>query len=469
MVVPHHAGRRVIVLGLARGGLAAARALAAGGADVGVWDDAAANRDAARRAGYGLADPATEDWRRVAALVMSPGVPLTHPAPHPAVVAARAAGVTITGDIALLLRAEPEATFCAVTGTNGKSTTTALIGHVLKQAGRRVAVGGNLGIAALDLPPLGAGGVYVLELSSFQLDLVEDPGFAVALLLNIAPDHLDRHGTMEGYVAAKRRIFAGQGAGDTAVVGVDDAAAAAIAHGLRAEGARRVVTISGGDDATAEVRVAAGTLIDAIDGASAPVLDLALAATLPGRHNAQNAAACFAACRALGVARETIAAALPGYPGLPHRQELVAVIDGVAYVNDSKATNADAAARALACYDAVYWIAGGVAKAGGITALAPLFPRVAHAFLIGAAAPAFAATLDGRVPHTMAGDLAHALRMARERATAERRPGAVVLLSPACASFDQFRDFEERGDRFRSLAAALPGRRVLLAPAETAA
>lgn len=460
--VREHAGRRVLVLGLARSGLAAARALAAGGSDVAVWDDRPANREAAAAAGFAVADPADEDWSQVAALVMSPGVPLTHPAPHPAVLAARAAGVPVTGDIQLLRRACPEARICAVTGTNGKSTTTALIGHILKSAGVPVAVGGNLGIAALDLPPLGREGVYVLELSSFQLDLVEGALFDVAVLLNIAPDHLDRHGTMANYIAAKQRIFAGQDGRHTAIVGIDDAVAAAIAETPRTA---RLVRISGADAAGADIRVAGGVLTDA-DG---PVLDLAQAATLPGTHNAQNAAAAFAAARALGLDRGKIAASLPRYPGLAHRQELVAVIDGVPYVNDSKATNADAAARALACYDAVYWIAGGVPKAGGIATLAPQFGRVAHAFLIGEAAADFARTLAGRVPHTMAGDLGNALRLAQERAAAERRMGAVVLLSPACASFDQFRDFEDRGDRFRALVSALPGRRVLLAPAESAA
>ncbi|BBK35495.1 UDP-N-acetylmuramoylalanine--D-glutamate ligase [Allostella sp. ATCC 35155] len=460
--VREYAGRRVLVLGLARSGLAAARALAAGGSDVAVWDDRPANREAAAAAGFAIADPAGEDWSQVAALVMSPGVPLTHPAPHPAVLAARAAGVPVTGDIQLLRRACPEARICAVTGTNGKSTTTALIGHILKSAGVPVAVGGNLGIAALDLPPLGRDGVYVLELSSFQLDLVEDALFDVAVLLNIAPDHLDRHGTMANYIAAKQRIFAGQDHRHVAVVGIDDAVAAAIAEAPRSA---RLVRISGRDAGEADVRVAAGVLTDA----QGSILDLAQAATLPGTHNAQNAAAAFAAARALGLDRSTIAASLPRYPGLPHRQELVAVIDGVPYVNDSKATNADAAARALACYEAVYWIAGGVPKAGGIATLAPQFAHIAHAFLIGEAAGDFARTLAGRVPATMAGDLGNALRLAQERATAERRMGAVVLLSPACASFDQFRDFEDRGDRFRALVSALPGRRVLLAPAESAA
>ncbi|WP_374441571.1 UDP-N-acetylmuramoyl-L-alanine--D-glutamate ligase [Stella sp.] len=460
--VREYAGRRVLVLGLARSGLAAARALIAGGAEVGVWDDGPAGRAAAAAAGLALADPAAEDWSRVAALVMSPGVPLTHPAPHPAVLAARAAGVPVTGDIQLFRRACPEARICAVTGTNGKSTTTALIGHILTSAGVPAATGGNLGTAAFDLPRLGPDGVYVLELSSFQLDLVDGATFEVAVLLNVAPDHLDRHGTMANYVAAKQRIFAGQDGRRTAVVGIDDAVAAAIADGPLAAG---VVRISGADAAGADVRVADGVLTDA----EGPVLDLARAATLPGSHNAQNAAAAFAAARALGLDRAAVARAIPHYPGLPHRQELVAVIDGVPYVNDSKATNADAAARALACYDAVYWIAGGVPKAGGIAALAPLFGRIAHAFLIGEAAPDFARTLAGRVPHTVAGDLAQALRLAQERAASERRMGAVVLLSPACASFDQFRDFEDRGNRFRSLVSALPGRRVLIAPAETAA
>lgn len=462
IVVRQYAGRPVLVLGLARSGLAAARSLAAGGAEVLVWDDQPRHREAAAAAGFRCQDPADADWPRMAALVMSPGIPLTHPAPHPAVTAARAAGVPVTGDIALLRRAAPDVPICAVTGTNGKSTTTALIGHVLRSAGRPVAVGGNLGIAALDLPPLGRDGVYVLELSSFQLDLVEDTTFEVAVLLNIAPDHLDRHGTMANYIAAKQRIFAGQDARHTAVVGVDDAVAAAIADAPRAG---RLVRISGGAAPSADVRVVDGVVTEG----TASVANLGHAAALPGRHNAQNAAAAYAACRALGVPAAAIAAALPHYPGLPHRQELVAVIDGVGYVNDSKATNADAAARALACYDAVYWIAGGIAKEGGIATLAPLFPRIAHAFLIGEAAPAFARTLAGRVPHTTAGDLATAVRLAQERAAAERRQGAVVLLSPACASFDQFRDFEDRGDRFRSLVTALPGRRVIISPSESAA
>ncbi|MGE0723360.1 MAG: UDP-N-acetylmuramoyl-L-alanine--D-glutamate ligase [Alphaproteobacteria bacterium] len=470
IVVPQYAGRRVIVAGLARSGLAAARALAAGGADVAVWDDSPARREAAARERLAVvADLAAERWRSVAALVMSPGIPLTHPEPHPAVRLARAAGVRVTGDVALLREALPEATICAITGTNGKSTTTALIGHLLQSTGRRAAVGGNLGTAALDLPALEPGGVYVLELSSYQLDLHDAAPFDVTVLLNVAPDHLDRHGSMAGYVAAKRRIFRGQTSGHVAIVGIDDAVSAAIAEALESADGPRVVRISRDGGAPATVRIEGGRLVDAMDGLARTVADLAHLPTLPGRHNAQNVAAAHAAGRILGLSGAAIGAALPTYPGLRHRQELVAVIDGVGYVNDSKATNADAAGYALECYETVYWIAGGVPKEGGIAALAPLFPRIAHAFVIGAAAPGFAETLAGRVPTTRSGDLASAVAQARERALAERRPGAVVLLSPAAASFDQFRDFEDRGERFRAIVLGLPGRRVVLDPAESAA
>ncbi|HZB93210.1 MAG TPA: UDP-N-acetylmuramoyl-L-alanine--D-glutamate ligase, partial [Stellaceae bacterium] len=395
-----------------------------------------------------------------AALVLSPGIPHRFPAPHPVAAEARAAGAEIIGDIELLARARPEATYVAVTGTNGKSTTTALIGHILKAAGRTVETGGNLGTPALALAPLGPGGIYVLELSSYQLELTESLASRVAVLLNITPDHLDRHDGMEGYIAAKRRVFGVRRPAENAVIGIDDAPSRAIAEALAAAGVPRIIPISAETRAPGGVFVEGGRLIDDLDRAARPVLDLASLARLPGRHNWQNAAAAYAAARCLGLEASAIAAALRSFPGLAHRQELVATIDGVRYVNDSKATNADAAAKALACYDDIYWIAGGIAKEGGIAALAPLFPRIRRAFLIGRAAAEFAETLAGRAPFERSADLATALAAARSAALAAPRPGAVVLLSPACASFDQFADFEERGEVFRRLVAALPGARA---------
>jgi UDP-N-acetylmuramoylalanine--D-glutamate ligase len=453
IVVDDFAGRRVGVLGLARSGRAAVRSLAAGGAEVLAWDDNPAARDAVVGE-FPLSDLAGIDWRGVAALVLSPGIPHSFPEPHPAVAQARDAGVDIIGDIELLGRAQPDAVYIGITGTNGKSTTTALIGHILATAGRRVQVGGNLGTAALTLAPLGADGAYVLECSSFQLELIASLAFRVAVLLNITPDHLDRHGDMEGYIAAKRRIFAGQGASGTAIVGIDDPICRGIAEELRARPAR-VLPISIVDAAPGGISAQSGWLVDATGPRAVRVLKLAEAERLPGSHNWQNAAAAYAAARAIGIAGEVAAAAIRSFPGLAHRQELVATLDGVRYINDSKATNADATEKALACYEAIYWIAGGLPKAGGISSLTGYFDRVKHAYLIGAAAEEFAATLSDSVPYTHSGDLATALRQASEAARRDGVPGAVVLLSPACASYDQFPNFEVRGDTFRDMAQQL--------------
>jgi UDP-N-acetylmuramoylalanine--D-glutamate ligase len=456
IVVTEFAGKRVAVLGLARSGRAAVRALRQGGAEVLAWDDGAKVREAVA-AEMTLVDPVCVDWRGIAALVLSPGIPLTFPEPHPAVRCAREAGVEIIGDIELLGRARPRARYVGITGTNGKSTTTALIGHILADPGRRVEIGGNLGTPALALAPLGEDGIYVLEASSFQLDLIETLAFDVAVLLNITPDHLDRHGDMAGYIAAKRRIFVRQRAGAASVIGIDDAICRDIVEELRRQGGARVVPISAAGTAPGGVYAEGGWLIDAIGGRPERVLDLALAERLPGSHNAQNAAAAYATARALGVARENAVAAIRSFPGLAHRQELVGTIGGVRYINDSKATNADATEKALACYDAIYWILGGLPKAGGITSLKSYFPRVRHAYLIGEATGEFAVTLGDSVPYTRSGDLAAALAAAHEQAQRDGVPGSVVLLSPACASYDQFPNFEVRGDRFRELVGGLPG------------
>jgi UDP-N-acetylmuramoylalanine--D-glutamate ligase len=455
IVVSEFAGKQVAVLGLARTGRAAARALAAGGATVLAWDDSEGAR--AFLAGeVTLCDPAAIDWRRIAALILSPGVPHIFPAPHPAVVAARVAGVEIIGDIELLGRARRNARFVGITGTNGKSTTTALIGHILGAAGQRAEVGGNLGTAVLSLAPLGAEGVYVLEASSFQLELVTTLAFDVAILLNITPDHLDRHGGMGDYIAAKRRIFAHQRSASTAIVGIDDVICRDIAAELQRNGAGRVIPIATTQEAPGGVYVdAVGQLVDAIGDAAVPVLALAEAERLPGVHNWQNAAAAYATARVLGVPAEIAAEAIRSFPGLAHRQELVATIGGVRFINDSKATNADAAEKALACYQPIYWIAGGLPKAGGITSLTPYFDRLRHAYLIGAATEEFAATLDSAVPYTRSGDLAAAVAMAADAARRDGAAGAVVLLSPACASYDQFANFEQRGDAFRALVEGL--------------
>ncbi|HIP78837.1 MAG TPA: UDP-N-acetylmuramoyl-L-alanine--D-glutamate ligase [Kiloniellaceae bacterium] len=450
-------GLPVAVLGLGKSGMAAARALQAGGGEVWAWDDSEDQRAAARAAEIPLVDLNQVNWQEVTSLILSPGIPHTHPQPHPVVEAARAHNVEIIGDIELLGRAQRNARFLGITGTNGKSTTTALVGHILQLAGRAVAVGGNLGTPALTLEPLDLEGVYVLEMSSYQLELTRSITFDVAVLLNISPDHLERHGGFDGYVAAKRMIFHRQTKPRSAVIGVDDETCSEIYGALKAADEQDVIPISGQRIVPGGVFVEDGVLIDDMDGARVPALDLKEIASLPGTHNWQNAAAAYAACRAIGVDAPVIAACLRSFPGLPHRQEILDVIDGVPFINDSKATNVEAAAMALACYDKIIWIAGGRAKEGGLAGLERYVPRIVHAFLIGEAAEEIAGVLKGQVPTTLSGRLEEAVPAAA--AEAARHPGAVVLLSPACASFDQYRNFEIRGDAFRDLVAALPGTR----------
>jgi len=452
-------GKTVAVMGLGKSGTASARALAAAGARVLAWDDQEEGRAHAEELGVTVWDLGSADWSKIDLLVWSPGIPHIHPEPHPVAEAARAAGVTLVCDIELLCVANPAPRAVAITGTNGKSTTTTLTGHVLAGLGAPLAVGGNLGVPALDLPALGLDGTYVLELSSYQLELLDQAQFDIAVLLNITPDHLARHGGMPGYVAAKASIFDRLPAGGTAIVAVDDLHSAEV-H-LRQSHRKDVVVraISAEKAVKGGIYAPDGILIDDSEGKALQVIDLKKIASLPGRHNWQNACAAYAAARACGMIPAAIAERLASYPGLRHRQELVAIIDGVRYVNDSKATNADAAEKAMVCYDRIYWIAGGQAKEGGIESLRPLFPRVVRAFLIGEAASAFADTLSCEVGYEICGTLDAAVHRARDAALSHPGDGAVVLLSPACASWDQFKSFEHRGDVFRDLVNALPGDR----------
>ena len=443
------------VFGLGGSGLAAARALAASGARIAAWDDNEASRRNAATAGLALVDLYAADWRGFDGLVLAPGVPYTHK-PHAVVRLAQAAGCPVLGDVELLVEACAGASFIGITGTNGKSTTTALIGHILQSAGRDVRVGGNLGPPALGFAPPAKDTVFVLELSSYQLDLTERATFDIAVLINISPDHLDRHGDMKGYVAAKTRIFRDRpGGGQTAVVGVDDEHGSEIVRALAGRPGWSAIPIAVGRALDRGIFARDGALFDATDGPARRVATLTGIPTLLGTHNWQNAAAAYAAAKTAGVPPAAIAAGIASYPGLPHRIETVATIDGVRYVNDSKATNADATIRALACFDSIYWIAGGLAKEGGLAGVEPYLPRVRRAFLIGKAEADFARFLDGRVPVSRCGDLKTALAEAHALAQAEKIAGAAVLLSPACASFDQWKNFEARGDGFRDMVRAL--------------
>ncbi len=461
IAVTTFAGRAVAVFGLGKSGLAAARALAAGGATVVAADDSAAGRDAATAAGFAVEDLADADWSRFAALVLAPGVPLTHPAPHWTVTRARAAGVEIIGDVELFCRerarTSPDAPFVAITGTNGKSTTTALTAHILRAAGRDAQMGGNIGTAILDLEPPAPDRMHVVEMSSFQIELTPSLAPTVGVLLNISPDHLDRHGTMAHYADLKGRLVANA---VRPIVGEDDDWCRDIAERLRLAN-RTWVDLVSASTRVAHGWYAVGTELVARAPWTGPLgafADLAGIGALRGRHNIQNALAASATALILGVAPAEVAAALKTFPGLSHRLEEIGRLGRTLFINDSKATNADSAATALAAFErGIYWILGGKPKEGGITSLAPYFPRVAKAYLIGEASEAFAETLDGRVPVTRCGTLDVAVAAAARDASAGGAAEPVVLLSPACASFDQYRNFEVRGDAFRGLVAALPG------------
>ncbi|MBX3492561.1 MAG: UDP-N-acetylmuramoyl-L-alanine--D-glutamate ligase [Parvibaculum sp.] len=447
------AKRKVAVFGLGTSGLATVRALEAGAATVMSWDDSEAKRAEAAAGGFNVADIKDWPWRELAALVLSPGVPLTHPEPHPVVLMAQAAGVEIIGDVELFQRAVAasgtDAKIVAITGTNGKSTTTALIGHMIRRCGGHAQVGGNIGKAVLELEAPAAATVYAIEVSSYQIDLAPSIAPDIAILLNITPDHIDRHGTLEHYASVKARLFARQGEGDTAIIGIDDALSKDICTGIGARRKAKVVPISVGKTLGRGVYAIDGILYDNAGSQAVKAGDLREMRTLAGAHNWQNAAAAYAAGRALGYTREKIFAAFESFPGLAHRMEIVAERDGVRFVNDSKATNADAASKALGAYRNVYWIAGGKAKEGGIESLEALFPHISRAYLIGDAAADFARTLEGKVDYRQCGTLPKAVEAATKDAAAGEAELRVVLLSPACASFDQFRNFEERGDMFR--------------------
>jgi UDP-N-acetylmuramoylalanine--D-glutamate ligase len=439
----------IAVFGLGRSGLSAARALHAAGAEVLAWDDNADRRQAAAAAGVPLTDLYAVDWSRAHALVLAPGIPHDLPQPHRIAALAREAGCAVVGDIELLARAAPNARAIGITGTNGKSTTTALIGHILAEAGRDTRVGGNLGPPVCDFAPVTADSDLVLEMSSYQLERTPSIHFDVAVFLNLSPDHLDRHGGLDGYVAAKRRIFDGQPRGATAVVGVDDAVGRDFAGELQARGDRAVVPVAGTRAVPGGVYVQDGWLIDDRDGLASAVLDLRAIATLPGVHNGQNAGAAFAAACAAGLDADAVAAGMRGFPGLAHRQEIVATRAGVTFINDSKATNGEAALRALASHRDIYWIAGGRAKDGGLSGTQDGWGNVRRAFLIGECAETFRAALADDVPAEICGDLETAVRAAFKRARDDGAPAPVVLLAPAAASFDQFADFEARGDAFK--------------------
>lgn len=446
--------QRVVVLGLGRSGLTAARALKAGGADVLCWDDGEAGRARAKAEGFAVHDPVRDGLDGVACLVTSPGIPHLYPTPHRAILAAYRAGVPVDNDIGLFFRSLGQGDWAfhdtpprvvAVTGSNGKSTTSALIAHILEEAGTPCQLAGNIGRGVLDIEPPIDGEVVVLELSSYQTELARSLTPDIAVFTNLSPDHLDRHGGMGGYFAAKRRLFA-EGGPERAIIGVDEVEGQYLAGQLvesLVDG--RLIRVSSGKLSGPgwDISTRKGWLSEHRKGRQAASIDLRGVPGLPGAHNHQNAACAYAVCRALGLAPRVIEAAFATFEGLPHRSQRVAEIGGVVYVNDSKATNVDAAVKALAAFKRIRWICGGLEKDGGMAALAGATGAVAKAYVIGREAEAFVLHLGG-VDAEICGDMATAVA----RAAADAEPGDTVLLAPAAASFDQYDSFETRGADF---------------------
>ncbi len=459
MIIAHSfKGQRIAIFGLGRTGLSAAKSLMRGGADVMAWDDNEAARHAASEAGIPVIDLRAADWDMIDALLLSPGVPHDKPKPHWSAQKAKAAGVRIICDIEIFAQEiaarapEQRPKIIAITGTNGKSTTTSLIGHVLKQAGKDAQIGGNIGRGVLDLDPIHRGGYYVLELSSYQLERSFSLKADVAVLLNISPDHLDRHGDMAGYEAAKRRIFHNQSNADVIIIGVDDANGKRICTELMAHNkGRKIIPVSGQRSLGRGACAIKSKLYCVMGRQVKEIANLDHAFALEGAHNWQNAAAAYAAAKSVGISVKDIGEGLLNFPGLTHRMETIGEIGRLRFVNDSKATNVDAARQALRAYDNIYWIAGGVAKEGGLKDLTSDMASVCRAYLIGESADAFAQTLSHeKISHKVSNNLKQAVLCAVKDALASGKPNPVILLSPACASFDQFKNFEVRGDIFRS-------------------
>ena len=447
-------GHKVAVLGLGRSGLSAARALAAGGATPVCWDDNPTAKERAEAEGFACQPlRSAKDFEAIARLIVSPGIPHLYPEPNPVVAAALAAGVPVDNDIGLFFqsfathawnRFDVAPRVVAVTGSNGKSTTSALISHILSQAGRPCQLAGNIGRGVLDLEPPHDGEVVVLELSSYQTELARSLTPDVAVFTNLSPDHLDRHGGMGGYFAAKRRLFA-EGGPDRAVIGVDEPEGRYLA-GQLSEGRAddRVIRVSVSAKLTGsgwQVFARKGFLSEYRKGKQAASIDLRAVPGLPGAHNHQNACAAYAVCRALGLAPRVIEAGFHSFGGLPHRSQLVGEKNGVRFVNDSKATNVDAAAKALSAFANIRWICGGLEKEGGLSELGAV-SSVRKAYVIGREAAAFALQLP------MASEVCTKMETAVARAVADAEPGVVVLLAQGAASFDQYDNFEQRGDDF---------------------
>ena len=449
MIVPtDYKDKKVMILGLGKSGRSLAHSLSNAGAQVFAWDDQEKARDAAQKEGIPLKDIETIKWKTIDHFLLSPGIPHQYPAPHPAVTHAQMAHLQPICDLDILWKSHPRARYIGITGTNGKSTTTALIAHILKESGASVEVGGNLGVPVMELQSLDEKGVYVLEVSSYQLEISPSLHFDVCVLLNITPDHLERHGGMEGYIQAKKLIYQNSTGEDTLIISVDDLPCLTIYEVLKTSGTLKLLPISTCKILPEGIYVKEGLLYEKGEF----ILDLKNFPALQGTHNWQNIAAAYASLRSFGLKVETILQGLKSFSGLAHRQQIVAAFENITFVNDSKATNAEAVAKAMLCFKGrpLYWLLGGRPKEGGIESLRPYFPLIEHGFVFGEAASSFSLSLGQEVPHTVCQALKEATEQAATLALKKKKSNAVVLLSPACASFDQFKDFEARGEAFCS-------------------
>lgn len=461
MIIPlHYKGQTVFIFGLGIDGISAIKSFLMAGANVLVWDDNQAAREKLSEKLSSLSPECLENlrmlnpsqviWPEISCLVLSPGVPFTHPEPADIVKLAQSANVRIICTLEILYETVKNCKFIGITGTNGKSTTTALIHHILRRCGVACKIGGNFGIPALDLEHLGADGVYVVEMSSYQLDLLDKFKCDISILLNITPDHLDRHGGMDGYVKAKKRIFKQLDGESSAIIGIDNQVSYKIYKDLLTNSSiGRIIPISAYEQTHDGVSVFDGQCYNNI-GTYVDGMELGELKTLAGKHNAENIAAAVAACTLIGCSEEEIIAAIQTFEGLPHRMQYLGDVGKVTFVNDSKATNAEATSKALKTYDNIYWIAGGIAKEGGIEELKSYFPKIKHAYLIGEAQETFAAILEGAVSYDKVNVLSKAV-FAAYRDAINSGEENVILLSPAAASFDQFKNFEERGTAFVEL------------------
>ncbi|MFT6557525.1 UDP-N-acetylmuramoyl-L-alanine--D-glutamate ligase [Sneathiella sp.] len=442
--------KEIAVFGLGKSGFATALRLQEGQARVFVWDDNEGRRSAAQEMGLSVQDFGGTETSSVDALVLSPGVPLTHPEPHPVVKKAQQNHIPIVGDVEIFMQEKDAGRVVGITGTNGKSTTTALIHHILAVNNCETAMGGNIGTPVMDLPQLGQDGVYVLELSSYQLDLTPSWQADIAVILNVTPDHLDRHGDIQHYASVKQRIFQNQTSEGVAVINSDDPFCQSMAEDILKNGAQRVLPISTKRPLQTGIYVLNGILTDKTERGMGWSINISNVDSLRGVHNWQNAAAAVGVVRSLGLDSEQIEKGLRSFGGLVHRMEQIDKRGKIRFVNDSKATNAEAAEKALSSFENIFWICGGRAKSGGIESLSPYFSRIQKAYLIGECADQFETTLAGHVKLQKCKELETAFQSALADAKAFDEE-CVILLSPATASFDQFPSFEARGDAFRSL------------------